>query len=116
LFSLDLVRVHRLTTILATLGVMALMFAYTFMSGDHVLIQQRDYTRAEHPQLFATLVTSCLLAGVLLLAAAFYAHFRLQLRRVPSSGPFGISWFGIIMFGLGLIFALAAILAGAFHR
>ena len=95
---------------------MALMFADIFRTDDHVIIQQRDYTRIEHPQFFLIIAISCLLGGLLLLAGAAYTHFVLQLRRTPGAGPCGISRFGIIAFGLGLIVLLAAILVGAFHH
>jgi uncharacterized membrane protein (Fun14 family) len=87
------VRIHRLTTILSILGIMGLMAANVFWTQDHFVIwsgnQQQDYTRAEHPQLFAISALSSLVIGLLLLGAAFYMHFGLQLRRTPASGPWG---------------------------
>ena len=113
-------RIHRLTIVLGILGIMALMAANVFWTQDHFVVwsgnQQQDYTRAEHPQLFAISALSSLVFGLLFLGAAFYTHFGLQLRRAPATGPWGLSWYAIIMVGLGLLFALAAVITGGFHR
>lgn len=44
------------------------------------------------------------------------SHFASTTCREPAGGPWGFSWTAIVMVGLGLIFALAAVIARAFYR
>jgi hypothetical protein len=112
------VRVHRITNILGILGVMGLMIGYGIITRDQLVVwsgdEQQVYTRAEHPQIFLVSSACAFVVGLLFLGGAFYTHFGLKLRRAPASGPWGLSWYAIIMVSLGLIGILAALIAGAF--
>ena len=113
-------RVHWLTRTLAILILFGFLFGYTFLVDDHFVVwsggRQQDLLRSEHPTLFLMSALGFFLVGLLLLGGAFYFHLGLKLVRRPGGGPWGFSWFGLIMFSLGLIFAFAAFIAGAFHR
>jgi len=111
-------RIHAATNICMILCIMFLMMAYICATQDHLVVwsgdQQRIYTRVSNPDIFWASASIAALVGVGFGAAAWYLHFRRRLERAPRSGPWGFSWFGVIMFGLGLLFALAALLAGLF--
>ena len=110
---------HRLITILVIFGVTALMALYLVLTEDPLRIkvngQDRMYIRAEHPQLFTTSALASAVLALLFFGGALYIHFGLGLRRAPPNGPLGLSWFAIVMVGLGLIGILAAVLAGVFQ-
>jgi hypothetical protein len=111
-------RIHPATNICMILGIMFLMMAYICATQDHLIVwsgdQQRHFTRSSGPGIFSASASVAALLGVSFGTVAWYLHFRRRLERAPRSGPWDFSWFGIIMFGLGLLFALAALLAGAF--
>ena len=113
-------RVHRVTVVLAFLGVFGLLGGYVITTTDHFVMwlgdQQQEYIRSAHPQFFTTSAVCSAVLGFLAIVGALYSHFGLKLRAAPTSGPSGFNWFGIIMLSLGIIFALAAIFSGGWHH
>jgi len=108
-------RVHRVTSVLAFIGVFGLLGAYVSTTTDHFVMwlndQQQHYTRSTHPQFFMISTVFFAIVGVLASVGACYSHFGLKLRA-PASRPSGFNWLGIIMMSLAIILILAAIFWG----
>ena len=101
-------------------GLACTQFSLTWlMRGNFVFTsdgQEKLITRESGVAFWAPTVT-VLVLGALLLAFGAYLTLR-AFRQSPSAAarPIFFSRFGMVMFALGLIVALIAIVAGFFHQ
>ena len=109
---------HPATVICGILSILFLIMAYNAATLPHLTVwfdhHQRTFTRDANPALFWIPAGCALVLAVACSVVTYHLHFRLRFARAASR-PVGLRWFGIIMFGLGLLGFLAALIAYALH-
>src|SRR5437868_3037369 len=110
----------RITIALGIVGFILLMWGRALTLPGPLVVTtngtRQTIMRSDHAQAFAIATVGCFFVGVLLIAGAVYAHFGLRLRRPPGSGPWGLSWFGIIPFSIALVLILSICLIQFLHH